>query len=443
MRKMQKGLLCASGLMVMTSFATPFGALAEDNSPTAKQPAGTNPAVPLSSTPINSQQYDSDTLLITVNSGSDKQEVADTLRELHATVTETIDTSIGQVLVLKTERGKLADVRASLTKDNKHFANVQLNHRGRPRYTGGARALNDPFLPSQWQLGSIRATAVFNAFPVVNPRATDSLLVIMDGGASPGRSGDAGSKMLAGYDATRTGNNPGNVDQWDYPHGSTVFNASGAQGNNGRFGAGLHNGQSYPIRVFSPSAPFLSDVTLIKAFNKVEELTRAGRRCVVNMSFGYDAPFDLNNEAEHPQVTAQMKRLYAGGKVIIFQAAENISRRDPNPRREYLNVVAGAKQNETRADFSGYGPSVQFVGPAQSVFLYADGRTFATSGNSYSSPLVASVAARIWNERPGWSGPQIKSVLVTSSRKLARLKPEEQGNGMPDARVAMRRVTGR
>lgn len=425
------GLLLAAGVLAVQP-----AVLAGD-----AQSTGASAQAPLASTPLQSQPYDTDTLLITVNPTANKTEVADTLSELHANVTETIETSVGKVLVVKIEKGKLTEVQNKVSKDRSHFSGVQLNLHGRARVSG-ARQANDPYLPSQWQLGSIRATQVLNDFPVYTPRANDALLVIMDGGCAVGRSRDAGTKITTGYDATETTTKPGNIDQMSFPHGSIVFNASSAQANNRTFGAGLHNGQVFPIRVYTPANPGLTDVTLIRAFNRVEQLTKAGRRCVVNMSFGYDAPYDLNNEAVHPVVTGMMKKLYNAGKTLIFQAAENIPRRDPNPANAYLNVVAGCKQNETRADFSGFSPSVQFVAPAQGVVLFADGQVFATSGNSFSSPLVASVAARTWSERPGFTAAQIKNILVRSCRKL-NLKPEEQGNGMPNARQAMKLATGK
>lgn len=431
------GLAFRSTLLLLAFGLLNSPALAGDEKTPEKKPAG---RAPLASTP-KQQSYDNDTLIITVKPGSDKKEVADILSEMHATVTETIETSLGQVLVAKTEKGKLADSQKKIEGDSKHFSSVQLNLHARIRATS-QRALNDPFLPSQWQLGTINATTVFNDFPSVTPRSTDATLVIMDGGCSSSRSGDAGTKILAGYDATETVNLRGNIDDWNPPHGSEVFNASAAQANNRSFGAGLHSGRVFPIRVYTPKNPELTDVSLIRAFNKIESLTTSGQRCVVNMSFGYDAPNDLNNEKAHPVVTGLMKKLYQSGKVIIFQAAENIPRRDPNPRRDYLNVVAGIKQNRTRASFSGFGPSIQFVAPAEDVFLFSDGKTFATSGNSYSSPLVASIAARVWDERPGLTSAQVKSVLVSSCQRLP-LTTEQQGNGLPNARQALKLATGR
>jgi serine protease AprX len=58
-------------------------------------------------------------------------------------------------------------------------------------------------------------------------------------------------------------------------------------------------------------------------------------------------------------------------------------------------------------------------------------------GTSFSSPIVASIAAQMIEANPALKPLEIKSILTRSARRVDELKPEQQGFGVVDPRAAL------
>ncbi len=81
-----------------------------------------------------------------------KDEVADALNDVHANVIRSFGEGEDLVLVVKTEKGKLLETEAKLSKDKKHFSALQRNYQATSPTAITTSSANDPYYPSQWYL---------------------------------------------------------------------------------------------------------------------------------------------------------------------------------------------------------------------------------------------------------------------------------------------------
>ena len=58
-------------------------------------------------------------------------------------------------------------------------------------------------------------------------------------------------------------------------------------------------------------------------------------------------------------------------------------------------------------------------------------------GTSFSSPIVASIAAQMIEANPSLKPLEIKAILTRTARRVGELKPEQQGFGVVDPRAAL------
>ena len=64
-------------------------------------------------------------------------------------------------------------------------------------------------------------------------------------------------------------------------------------------------------------------------------------------------------------------------------------------------------------------------------------------GTSFSSPIVASIAAQMIEANPGLKPLEIKAILTRTARRVEELKPEQQGFGVVDPRGRPSRSSSR
>lgn len=374
---------------------------------------------------------DSETLIVNLAPGANKQEVAEILQEVNGIVTETIESKRGGIfLIIKTEKKKFEETEKKLTAD-KHFQAVMRNYEVQMRQRAPFTLPNDPYFPSETHLGFLKASQAFQEFKT--RKSYFPLLVIIDTGCSPVTSGDSGTKILNGFDFN-TGSAAANATGSD--HGTLVFNVAAAQADNRTGVASLAPCPVLPIRAGGLAA-------ILRAFQYIENLSDRGYKMVVNMSWGFPSPYDLNNARAYRGFHEIFRGTYADGNVLWFQAAENEPRRDPNPRLSYFNVVAGLDARGKRASFSGYGPHISYVAQADQVFTIYRGRPLLIPGNSFSCPQVASVACWMWAENPSLKAPKVNELLARSCQFLPGLTREQQGYGLPNVADALRLATGR
>jgi serine protease AprX len=63
-------------------------------------------------------------------------------------------------------------------------------------------------------------------------------------------------------------------------------------------------------------------------------------------------------------------------------------------------------------------------------------------GTSFAAPIVASVAAQMFEAHPGLTPQEAKGILMRTARRLPHVDPDRQGWGVVDARRAVEDARG-
>ncbi|MEU2250271.1 S8 family serine peptidase [Streptomyces sp. NPDC019224] len=169
---------------------------------------------------------------------------------------------------------------------------------------------------------------------------------------------------------------------------------------------------------------------------------------VVSMSLGSSASSDGTDP-----LSLAVDRLSAdGGPLFVVAAGNNYtpgSIGSPGAAASALTVGA-VDQRDSRAAFSSQGPvahsyalkpdiSAPGVSIRAAAAHPADGAPMyqSMSGTSMATPHVAGGAAILHQAHPDWDADRIKNALMTSSKKLSRLTPYQQGAGRMDVTAAL------
>jgi thermitase len=448
--KLQKLLSTALSLMLgVASLSAPAQAAPLKQLRTPQRFAQRRPAPNVTFTP--------DLLLIMPNAGADGDEVKDALKDVHGTVVGTMGQGKMKILIVKTEKGKLAEVEGKLTKDKKHFSTVGRN------YQIAANVVpNDPSFPSQWHLPAINC-----------PRAWDNstggvTMAIFDSGCQASIP-DLSGKTQKGFDAKTagsyalgtsyqlTGYIPGVTDlaaeaaaasssgaQTDnHGHGTWVATTAAARFNNAAQGSGVAPAANiYPVRIADGAAGssiMTDDLSLCAAM--LVAMNRGAR--IINLSYG--APYvGFHNPALHPTLHVLFQMFYGTRNGLIFMSAGNDGIFDATPPLPYLNMISAINPSGNLASFSNFGPCIKFTAPGEGIVVSdIDGSQISVNGTSFSAPIAASVAALIMSANPALPNFAVIEVMKASCINITG-SPFNMyyGWGMPDAERAVRIARG-
>jgi subtilisin family serine protease len=160
-------------------------------------------------------------------------------------------------------------------------------------------------------------------------------------------------------------------------------------------------------------------------------------------------PFNFNNVAAHPALHRYFRHYHDVFGGLIFMSAGNDFKFDPVPRMHYLNMVSAVDANLQLADFgrgkgSNFGNSIEFTAPGKNIVCSGpDGSSTTVNGTSFSSPIVASIAALVWGANSSLTNTQVESILRRSCFKTRSGNWNQFfGFGMPDAAKAVNMARG-
>jgi subtilisin len=170
---------------------------------------------------------------------------------------------------------------------------------------------------------------------------------------------------------------------------------------------------------------------------------------IVNMSLNNANPeFSISNATNNDVLHSQFQTFHNNGG-LVFNAAGNDGNEDTlNPRYPYLIVVSALDPYGRKASFSKYGNPVWFTAPGVGIVCSSKagkGKAVSVSGTSFSSPLVASIAALLWGAKPSLTNTQLEQLLISTTNKEHDSLNKNYGvpnnfygYGMPDADKAMK-----
>jgi len=400
--------------------------------------------------PALTYDYTPDVLLIMPNAAADNDEVAELLKEAHGTIVGSMGQGKMTCIIYKTEKGHMLDTEQKFMKDKGHFNLISRNYKCKAQIVP-----NDPKFTSEWHLGAINAPTAWNTSTGQSTR-----IAIFDSGCQASNA-DLNGKTQKGYNATTfwahlttgAGSNPfGNLlggiggdlssgAQTDVQgHGTFVATTAAASFNNDFDTAGVSPGSTvYPIQIANSSGQ-ADDISIMAGLLNAPD---AGCR-IINISYNSAPPLGLSNASLHAPLHSYLKDFHDHHNGLVFMAAGNNGAFDANPIAPYINFVSAVDPTLGLTFFSNYGNSISFTAPGQSIVCSArDGSVQTVSGTSFSSPIVASIAALVWNANPGLSNTQVENILKASCSKAGSANWTPYfGYGMPDAAQAVKFATG-
>ncbi len=189
-------------------------------------------------------------------------------------------------------------------------------------------------------------------------------------------------------------------------HGTSVTGISAARTNNGLGIAGLgYNSKFLPIKIFdSESNSFGSGYEAI--------LYAAIQGCqVINLSWG--SPGTFSNFAQDV-----INKAVIDYDAVIVAAAGNTNANLTFYPASYENVLSVGASNNTdqKAGFATYSHFIDLMAPGSSQYTTKNGSAYGFStGSSFSSPMVAGVAALVRARYPDLNARQVMEKLRLSS----------------------------
>ena len=309
-----------------------------------------------------------------------------------------------------------AKARTTLTRDPR-VAAVELNY---VRYA--LSTPNDPrFATDQQYLLPLRLPSAWD----VTRGSTNVKVAIVDSGVDLDHP-DLADRILPGYDFV----NGDAVAQDDEGHGTMVAGLAAADTNNGIGIAGAAwNASILPVKV-------LDDTGAGNDFDVANGITWAADNGaqVINLSLG--GPWSSQTLYDAVQ--------YARNKgAVVVAAAGNDGAPQESFPAAYADLAVGATDGAGDAAWfsnSGYWVDVAAPGIDVTSTALADGpvESYAKgSGTSFSSPIVAGIAALVRSQHPEWGPAQVvKEVLRAWDRGPRGLDPY-YGFGLVDAAAAV------
>ncbi len=297
------------------------------------------------------------------------------------------------VLVLKVPEDRLEVIEEALS-HNPNFEFVEKNFVAEVDYIP-----NDPKYPAQWHLPKISAPFGWD----ISVGDYQTILAVIDSGADPFHP-DLGSRLLPGYnfldDTTDTSDLHG--------HGTSVSGTTAALSDNLTGVAGVTwENPILPLvvvnRVGGATYDDIASAIIYAADN--------GAR-VINISLG---------KSSHSSTLQNAVNYAWNNGVVIVAAAGNGGDSTPMYPAALDNVIAASAtdQSDDLASFSSYGDWVDLSAPGVSILTTSRGGGYGyRSGTSFSSPIIAGLAALVFSINPDLTNAQVVELMEQNSDDL-------------------------
>jgi len=262
---------------------------------------------------------------------------------------------------------------------------------------------NDTYVLSgtEWHLQTIQAPAAWD-YTIGSPQV---IVAILDSGINAAHP-DFTGRILPGYNFVAGNTDPSD----DFGHGTAVAGTIFAAGNNSVGVAGVAFGSSMlPVKVVNSSGfASYSDIA-----NGIYFAVEHGAR-IINISIAGDTT--------SPTLQTAVDFAWSNNVVIVAAAGNNANDTPQYPAAcDHVVAVAATTSTDSLAAFSNFGSYLTLSAPGDDIWTtqrdlsnpYGPWR-----GTSFSSPIVAGVAALALSANPSLSSTQLVSLLVNNTDDL-------------------------
>lgn len=256
---------------------------------------------------------------------------------------------------------------------------------------------NDAGYSNQWYLSKINLPGTWNTYR----GSTDTIVAVIDSGVDVNHP-DLQSRVIAGYDYV---NNDTTVED-TLGHGTMVSGIIAAKTNNSTGIAGIDwNCKIMPLKAG------LSDGTLSTSaiINSIYYAINHDAD-IINMSFGIDSFPTCESLYE------ALNEAYSSG-IILVAASGNEDDSLCQPACYPFVISAGATNNQdVRSSFSNYGAGLDISAPGENIYTTKPGSGYeSVDGTSFSSPIVAGVAALLKGKNPDLTPAEAAWIIESSA----------------------------
>lgn len=255
---------------------------------------------------------------------------------------------------------------------------------------------NDTYYSIAWHLPKIQAPLAWDS-----TKGDGITVAIVDTGVYAAHS-DLAGKVLPGWNVVSNSSDSSDING----HGTGVAGTVGAASNNLKGVTSVAwNAMLLPVRVSNAAdgVAYTSDLA-----NGVLWAADHGAR-VANVSYGVSGSATVQSAAQYMR----------GKNGVVVVSAGNSGVYDATAASDAMLSVGATDSNDVIASFSTYGNFVDLSAPGVSVpsTNKAGGYSY-WSGTSFSSPVVAGVAALVLSARPALSPAQVENILLTTTDDL-------------------------
>ena len=210
-------------------------------------------------------------------------------------------------------------------------------------------------------------------------------------------------------------------------HGSMVAGTASASGNNNSGSSGIgFSSKIMPLQVFNDDGyAYTSDIV-----SAIEYAVDNGAR-VINLSLGanaYDAP--MHSAVQYANNNGVLVVAASGNCALnnfsFCNSLQAPGRMTYPALHEEVLSVGSTNSSDQRSDFSSYGSQLDLTAPGQNVGplpTYSASNPISSyayaNGTSFSSPMVAGIAAQILSEDNTQTITQLKERLIGSADKVS------------------------
>jgi len=263
-----------------------------------------------------------------------------------------------------------------------------------------AMAVNDPYMGSEWHLAKINTPAALDT-----SMGSGVTIAVLDSGVNVNHP-DLKANLVAGYNVY--GNNTDLTDVCG--HGTAVAGTAAATGNNTSGVAGVAGAaRIMPVRIAYEDPTLGCYAYFSTIASGITYAADHGAR-VANISYV--------GIAGSSAVLSAARYMNGKGGVVIVSAGNNNKDENVTPDPA-LVIVSATDSSDNKASFSSWGSFVTISAPGTYIWTTNNSLGYSQwQGTSFSSPVVAGVAALMMSARPDLSGDQIKSLLYSTAVDL-------------------------
>lgn len=254
---------------------------------------------------------------------------------------------------------------------------------------------NDPLASYEWHLTKIGAPTAWST-----STGTGTIVAIIDTGVD-GTHPDLAAQMVPGWNFIDNNSNASDPNG----HGTAVAGTAAAAGNNAIGVASVAwSARIMPVRI--------ADATGYAYWSTIAQgVTWAADHGakVANISYAVGSSSTVQSAAQYMRGK--------GGVVVV--SAGNTGTADTTAPSDTMIIVSATDSTDTVTSWSTYGSFVDLAAPGYYIYTTMVGGGYGYWwGTSFSSPVVAGVAALVKSRRPDFSAAQTESTLFSSALDL-------------------------